>query len=164
MLVHSPPIRSLLVRGHPDIYEAARHILEVRDHNPVGLEGMDDQRVTYMERKSLNTNKLALLPEGAGWLLVELGGETKDEANQKAHGLMDALRQQEHPPSMKLYDTAEEEDQVWLIRESGLAATALVPGMKDTWPGWEESAVAPEHVFGGALVWGLRQVRKSLCQ
>jgi FAD/FMN-containing dehydrogenase/Fe-S oxidoreductase len=145
-LVHSPPLRSLLVLGYPDVYEAAAHILEVRAHEPVGLEGMDDQLVTYMERKGLNTSKLGLLPEGAGWLLVEFGGDTKDEANQKAHRLMDELRQQEHPPSMKLYDRAEEEDQVWLIRESGLAATAFVPGMKDTWPGWEDSAVAPERV------------------
>src|SRR5581483_6162894 len=36
--------------------------------------------------------------------------------------------------------------QVWEAREAGLGATAFVPGQRDTWPGWEDSAVAPEKV------------------
>ena len=29
-----------------------------------------------------------------------------------------------------------------------LGATAFVPGERDTWPGWEDSAVAPEKLGG----------------
>ena len=29
-----------------------------------------------------------MLPDGGGWLLVEFGGETKDEADAKARALM----------------------------------------------------------------------------
>ena len=32
------------------------------------------------------------------------------------------------------------------MRESGLGATARVPAMPDTWPGWEDSAVAPDRL------------------
>jgi FAD/FMN-containing dehydrogenase len=35
---------------------------------------------------------------------------------------------------------------LWEIPESGLGATAFVPGEPDTWPGWEDSAVPPEKV------------------
>ncbi len=37
---------------------------------------------------------------------------------------------------------------LWEVRESGLGATAFVPGEPDTWPGWEDSAVAPEKLGG----------------
>jgi len=42
-LVWSPPARSLLVLGYPDVYSAGDHILEVLEAKPVGLEGMDDR-------------------------------------------------------------------------------------------------------------------------
>ena len=47
---------------------------------------------------------------------------------------------------MKLYDNKEHEHQIWEVRESSLGATAFVPGERDTWPGWEDSAVAPEKL------------------
>ena len=47
---------------------------------------------------------------------------------------------------MKLYDDPDEEHLVWEIRESGLGATAWVPGEPVTWEGWEDSAVAPDKV------------------
>ncbi len=47
---------------------------------------------------------------------------------------------------MKLYDNREEEHEIWKVRESGLGATARVPGQQDTWEGWEDSAVPPEKL------------------
>ena len=47
---------------------------------------------------------------------------------------------------MKLYDDPDEEHLVWEIRESGLGATAWVPGEHVTWEGWEDSAVPPDKV------------------
>ncbi len=43
------------------------------------------------------------------------------------------------------------------MRRSGLGATALVPGAKDTWEGWEDSAVPPEKLGNY-----LRDLRKLL--
>lgn len=145
-LVHSPPVRSLLVLGYVDIYHAAEHIMDVLAHKPVGLEGIDDRLVDYMGRKGLNAKQLKLLPEGSGWLLVEFGGDTEEEADDRARALMDQLKRGDDPPTMKLFEDPHEEEMVWLIRESGLAATAFVPGMDDAWPGWEDSAVPPDKV------------------
>jgi Fe-S oxidoreductase len=61
---------------------------------------------------------------------------------------MAALRQRPHAPSMKLFDNASEEEEIWKIRESGLGATAHVSQAHPTWPGWEDSAVPPEQVGG----------------
>ena len=60
--------------------------------------------------------------------------------------MMDALKGRENAPSMKLFDDRAQEQMVWKVRESGLGATARVPGEPDTWEGWEDSSVAPEKL------------------
>jgi FAD/FMN-containing dehydrogenase/Fe-S oxidoreductase len=156
-LVHSPPVRSLLVLGFPDVCTAGDHIMEVLAHQPIGLEGRDEVLVEDMKKKGLHPTDLQLLPDGGGWLLVEFGGESKQEADERARGLMEALKRQKQPPSMKLYDDPAQEKTIWDIRRSGLGATARVPGARDTWEGWEDSAGPPEKVGGY-----LRDLRKLL--
>ncbi|HEU5013316.1 MAG TPA: FAD-binding and (Fe-S)-binding domain-containing protein [Roseiflexaceae bacterium] len=142
-LIHNPPARSLLVLGYPDAYTAADHVPEIMKHEPVGLEGFDDKLVRAMQEEDLRTKDVALLPPGGGWLLVEFGGDSKQESDDKARKLMAALKQQDNPPSMKLFDDADEEHKIWEVREAALGATAHVPGKPLTWPGWEDAAVPP---------------------
>jgi FAD/FMN-containing dehydrogenase len=145
-LVYSPPARSLLVLGYPDVYTAGDHVPEIMAHQPVGLEGIDDLLIVYMKKSGLHPEDIQLVPEGGGWLLVEFGGETKEEADERAHKLMEDLKKSSGAPSMRLYDKVEEETKIWEIRKSGLGATAFVPEMNDTWPGWEDSAVPPDRL------------------
>ncbi len=145
-LVHSPRARVLLVLGYPSIFEAADHIPEIRESRPIGLEGIDDVLVDDMKRKKLHPERVRLLPEGRGWLLVELGGDTREDAESQARALMSRLERSPLAPSMKLFDDPREAEIVWKVRESGLGATARVPGLPDTWEGWEDSAVAPEKL------------------
>ena len=145
-LVPNPPERSLLVLGYPDIFTAGDHVPEVMEAKPIGCEALDDMLIDDMRIKGIELKDLHLLPQGKGWLLVEFGGQTKQESDAAARRLMDALRRQKDPPSMKLFDDEKEEKTVWEIRESGLGATAWVPGQHVTWEGWEDSAVAPEKV------------------
>ncbi len=145
-LVPNPPQRALLVLGYPDVFQSGDHIREVVAHGPIACEGIDHRLTEFMHKKGLRVRDLTLLPEGGGWLLVEFGGETREEAEQKAHALMDDLKKGGHPPSMKLYDDPAQEKMLWEVRESGLGATAFIPGEPDTWPGWEDSAVPPDRV------------------
>ena len=145
-LIYSPPVRNLLVLGYSDSYSAADHVPEVMAHKPTGLEGFDNGLVDDMRRKGLHIKYAKLLPEGRGWLLVEFGGETEQEANEKARGLMEELKKKNDAPSMRLFDNAEGAEKIWQIRESALAATAFVPGKKSTWTGWEDSAVPPDKL------------------
>ena len=142
-LVDSPPCRNLLVLGYPDVYAAGEHVGEVMGHGPIGCEGIDDGLVNDMQAKGMHPGAAHFLPDGRGWLLVEFGGDTRDEADGKARALMAALRRSTDPPTMKLYDDPEQVRLVWEIRESGLGATAFVPGARATWPGWEDAAVPP---------------------
>ncbi|HYY25253.1 MAG TPA: FAD-binding and (Fe-S)-binding domain-containing protein, partial [Candidatus Udaeobacter sp.] len=158
-LVPSPPVRSLLVLGYPDVYTAGDHIMEVLAHKPIALEGLDDNLVDDMKKKRLHPEDIKLLPDGRGWLLAEFGAENKREADDQARALMHALKKKANPPSMKLFDDPHEERTIWLVRRSGLGATARVPGAKDTWEGWEDSAVPPEKLGGY-----LRDLRKLFNQ
>jgi FAD/FMN-containing dehydrogenase/Fe-S oxidoreductase len=156
-LVYSPPARTLTVLGYEDIFSAADDVPRLLEFEPIGLEGVDDRLVQDMRAKGLNTNNLTLLPDGKGWLLVEFGGETKEEADAKANRMFDALKKSHLEPSMKLYDNKDDEHKVWKIRESGLGATAFVPGRPRTWEGWEDSAVDPKHLGNY-----LRELRKLM--
>src|SRR5256712_9351180 len=60
--------------------------------------------------------------------------------------MIDALSKSPGAPSHKLYDDKKQEKMIWAIRESGLGATAFVPGKPRTWEGWEDSAVDPKHL------------------
>ncbi|BDG04484.1 FAD-binding and (Fe-S)-binding domain-containing protein [Anaeromyxobacter oryzae] len=145
-LVESPPGRALVVLGYPDIYAAADHVPEVRRFGPIGLEAMDEMLVEDMKRKHLHEERLHLLPGGKGWLLVEFGGADRDDAVANARKAMDGLGRGSGAPQMKLYEDRDEERVVWKIREAGLGASARVPGERDTWEGWEDSAVPPDKV------------------
>jgi FAD/FMN-containing dehydrogenase/Fe-S oxidoreductase len=145
-LIWSPPARSLLVLGYPDVYQAADHIMEVMAHKPTGLEGIDDQLVKDMKKLKIHPEDVVLLPPGGGWLLVEFGAETREESDAQAHELMNELARHKSAPQMKLFDNRKEEKMLWKVRESGLGATAHVPEAADTWEGWEDSAVPPEQV------------------
>jgi FAD/FMN-containing dehydrogenase/Fe-S oxidoreductase len=145
-LVYSPPARSLLVCAYEDVFHAADHVPAILEHGPIGLEGLDDVLVDDLRTLGMHAEDLRLLPDGKGWLLVEFGGETTDEADESARACRDALRKEKDAPEVELYDRHPNEAKLWDIRESGLGATAFIPGEDDHWEGWEDAAVPPDRL------------------
>ena len=138
--------RTLVVLGYPDIATAADAVPRILPHHPTALEGVDHKLIHDEQVKQMNSAALEELPEGSGYLLVQFGGATKDETDASANALLDDLAGTEHEPDAHLFDDPEREDELWLVRESGLGATAHQPGRPDTWPGWEDSAVHPDRL------------------
>ncbi|WP_439883301.1 FAD-binding and (Fe-S)-binding domain-containing protein [Pontibacter sp. MBLB2868] len=155
-LIHNPNNRALLVLGYPDMPTAGHHAPEIMKHKPIALEGMDEQLITYMRERGLDIDDLSLLPDGHGWLMAEFGGDTQEDADNRAKEVMDYLKKQEDPPTMSFFDKKEQEHKLWEVREAGLGATAFVSFMDDTWPGWEDSSVPPEKV--GDYLIGLKKL------
>lgn len=145
-LVHSPPCRTLVVFGFADIFEAADHVPFCNSHCPIALEGIDSSMFDYMHDKGMSTSGRAMFPDGKAWLVVEFGGESRKESDDHAQQLIAAFRAKAHIPTAKLFDDPAEERLLWEIRESGLGATSKIPHDPDFYPGWEDSAVAPEDV------------------
>ncbi len=145
-LIHSPSARALVVLGYPDIYSGCDQIPEILKYQPIGLEGFDDGLLNDIKRKGMHSEHIALFPKGRGWLMVEFGADHKEEALKQAHAFMQKMQEQKPTPEVKLFEDSAQAQPIWAVRESALGATALVPGEKPTWPGWEDSAVPPDQL------------------
>ncbi|HYK50963.1 MAG TPA: FAD-linked oxidase C-terminal domain-containing protein, partial [Terriglobales bacterium] len=143
-LVHSPPERVLVVLSYDDIYLAADQTQAILPFGNIALEGLDHSMIDDMRRKNLQLSNAAYLPEGGAWLLVEFGGETKEEAQAKARALMQA--QAPHTVAQQFYLDRATQYRVWSIREAGASARNAVPGKPESWPGWEDAAVDPSRL------------------
>src|SRR5512146_997920 len=145
-LVPARAQRVVLLFGYKDIYAAADHVPEIlANSQPIALEGMDHLLIKNLEKKGGPHRRFVkLLPEGSGWLMLEFGADSKQEAEDQARELLDKVRGKGDIRSAKLYTDEKQREEVWELRESGLGATAFVPGEPITWEGWEDSAVAPD--------------------
>jgi FAD/FMN-containing dehydrogenase/Fe-S oxidoreductase len=146
-LIDAKAERVILMIGYPDVYEAADQVPEIDKFGPTAFEGIDYRLYENIEKKGGPHRKfLGMLPEGKGWLMVEFGADKKQDAVDLAHQAMESLKKP--AAHMRLFTESEDMEHIWAVRESGLGATAFVPGEPDTWPGWEDSAVAPEKLGG----------------
>jgi FAD/FMN-containing dehydrogenase/Fe-S oxidoreductase len=155
-LIDVPRARALLVLGFADIFKAADAVMDVLEAHPIGLEAIDDVLVGNLRRKSKLPRELSLLPDGQAWLLVEFGADTSGDAEYAATALSRRLAGRRGVQSTAVFADPHDIEMVWLVRESGLGATAFVPGKAATWEGWEDAAVAPEHL--GAYLRDFRQL------
>ena len=149
-LVPAPKARSVVMLGFKDIFSGVDCAMEVLKFKPIACEGIDELLFEYVKKKGDQSASLAVLPQGPAFLLVEFGGESKDDCDDQARRMMDGVRGlgDRAPVDMKLYDDPVQEEMIWKVREGGLGSTAWIPGQRDTWPGWEDSAVPVEAVPG----------------
>jgi FAD/FMN-containing dehydrogenase/Fe-S oxidoreductase len=144
-LTASPPFRVLTVLGFTDSFLAADAVPLALEHKPIGLEGFDHMLVDFMRRKGLALKELDKLPPGIGFLLVEIGAWSAEEARAKAEKLARECQRWCNPPVAHIC-TPEEAASVWYVRESALGAVVFVPNEPDRWEGWEDAAVPPEKL------------------
>jgi FAD/FMN-containing dehydrogenase/Fe-S oxidoreductase len=147
-VVDIPRCRSLVVLGYPDIAGAGDLVPLVVKHDPLAVEGLDDTLISLEREEHLAGEALDKLPEGAGWLMIQFGGDTKEEAEARAQALIaDAQSAGDHPrPHVAYLEDPAVEDKLWNVREAGLGATAYPPGKHETHEGWEDAAVPPDRL------------------
>jgi FAD/FMN-containing dehydrogenase len=149
-LIENPDKRCVLVLAFRDVYEAGDAVPLVNAHDPIAVEGIDDQLLHDMNVKHFHTNDEWLLPSGkgqaGGWLMVEFGtAGNREQAIADARACEAALLSRGAIDSRLLVDEKQQKE-LWEVRESGLGATAKVPNAPPFHPGWEDSAVPPERV------------------
>jgi len=118
----------------------------VLEFKPIGLEGMDDRLVRDIRHIGVPDESLRQLPDGGGWLLVEFGGDSREEADAAARRMVDGLKRGGNAPASRIFDDRAHEQQIWRTREAGLGATAHVTSEHPTWEGWEDSSVPPDRL------------------
>ncbi|MFN2614937.1 MAG: FAD-binding and (Fe-S)-binding domain-containing protein [Actinomycetota bacterium] len=147
MLIDLPKKRALMVVGYEDIYSCGDHLMEILDARPIACEALDHTLYSYMRGLRKHLQEIEMLPPGRAWLLVEFGGETQEEADEKARALQRRLeRDRRRPEGVEIIDKLDQEKKLWETREGGLSAEAFPPNERDHFNGWEDSAVAPERI------------------
>lgn len=133
-----------VVLGFDDVFTAADQVGWLLEHHPQALEGFDHRLPEFAREKNLPG--VRFLPDGAAFLLMELGAESAIAARDAAEKVRaETSRTRECRGVAILLDPVEQRA-VWGIRESGLGAGAFIPGYPRTWPGAEDCAVPPARL------------------
>ena len=138
-LVASPRERVLVALGFRDIFAAGDAVPRLLAAGPIACEGLDQNIIGGLRERRLALDDIALLPPGAGWLMLEFGGATREEARARALPVLASF------PGVLIEDR-ERIARLWRIRETGASATALGLAGRDALVGWEDAAVDPLRI------------------
>ncbi|MEV4862827.1 FAD-binding and (Fe-S)-binding domain-containing protein [Streptomyces ossamyceticus] len=155
-LVATAQASTLLTLGYDDVVDAAEDVPEILRWNPTAVEGMDEAIVATM-RARRGPDSVTGLPEGRAWLYVELDGDDQATVDARAAELLDALNAHGRTTGGRVVRSPQERRSLWRVREDGAGLAARLVDGGESWPGWEDAAVAPEN-----LAAYLRDFRKLL--
>ncbi len=140
-LVPMPSKPTLVVLAYEDMPAAADDVPALLPLGPLAIEGLD-ARLVDVVRHHKGDAAVPPLPPGAGWLMVEVGGETPEEALANAEAVVAASAS----PATAIYPAGPEATSMWQIRADGAGLAGRTPAGEQAWPGWEDSAVPPEKL------------------
>jgi Fe-S oxidoreductase len=143
--VATAPASALLTLGYDDVVDAAEDVPEILRWSPTAVEGMDEAIVATM-RARRGPDSVSGLPEGRAWLYVELDGDDEATVTTRAGELLDALKAQGRMTDGRVVDSAAERRSLWRVREDGAGLAARLVDGGESWPGWEDAAVAPDNL------------------
>ncbi|KHS54306.1 D-lactate dehydrogenase (cytochrome) [Brevibacterium linens] len=139
-LVKNPSFTSAVVLGYADMVAAAHDAPLLKDFPVAACEGLDSRMLDrVIETKGAEA--VPSLPEGAGWLVVELTGEDEAELESETQRL---IAESKSLDSAVLDAKAAAE--VWAIRADGAGLVSRTPDGRDAHAGWEDSAVPVDHL------------------
>ncbi|RBY90433.1 FAD-binding oxidoreductase [Blastococcus sp. TBT05-19] len=139
-LVTDAPVRGLVVLGYPSMAEAADATPALLPHEPTAVEGLDERIVQRL--RDVPAAVVPDLPRGAGWLIVELTGESVAEVEAKARGV---LADAGAVDSLVVTDPAHAAA-IWRIREDGAGLANRTSDGHPAHAGWEDAAVPVEQL------------------
>ncbi|QYH35755.1 FAD-binding and (Fe-S)-binding domain-containing protein [Salinibacterium sp. M195] len=140
-LVAEPQHPLLVALGYPDMATAADAVPALLPHHPSAIEGLDARIVDAVSRQR-GASAVAALPQGAGWLLVEVTGADPAETLQRAK----RLAADSAAIEARVITDAVAAKQLWRIREDGAGLAGRTSSGKQAWPGFEDAAVPPERL------------------
>ncbi|WP_407938734.1 FAD-binding and (Fe-S)-binding domain-containing protein [Occultella glacieicola] len=140
-LVPIPSSPMLVALGYPDMPSAADAVPTMLAHAPLAIEGLDAKLVDVV-RAHHGPDSVPDLPPGAGWLLVEVGGETQEAALASAR----AIVADSGTEATRIMPPGPDATAMWKIRADGAGLAGRTGSGAQAWPGWEDAAVPPERL------------------
>ena len=144
-LVPKPGTTALLCLGYRDTVESARDVMTILAAKPSAIEGLDASIVDIMRHRR-GAASVDSLPEGKAFLMVEFPGDTIEDATRDCENLLEKLRADGRVVDHTLVTEPSERAKLWRVREDGAGLSSRRIDGVQTWPGWEDSAVAPERL------------------
>lgn len=144
-LVPKAPSALLLCLGYADVVDAARDVVTILEFSPAAVEGMDQAIVDTM-RARRGADSLAGLPSGNAFLYVDLDGDVPEQVAADAATLLERLRTNGRMREGRAVPDPIERAALWRVREDGAGLSFRPASGGESWPGWEDSAVAPENL------------------
>ncbi|MBB5643211.1 FAD-binding and (Fe-S)-binding domain-containing protein [Cryobacterium roopkundense] len=144
-LVPTPGAALLLSLGYDDVVDAAKDIMTILEFSPAAVEGIDEAIVDTMRHRR-GPDSVVGLPTGRAWLYVDLDGDNLAEVTATAERLLVRLRENGRLVDGRVVPNLEERASLWRVREDGAGLSARLHTGGESWPGWEDSAVAPENL------------------
>jgi FAD/FMN-containing dehydrogenase/Fe-S oxidoreductase len=144
-LVATAPASALLALGYDDVVDAAEDVPEILTWSPTAVEGMDEAIVATM-RARRGPDSVTGLPDGRAWLYVELDGADEAEVATRAADLLHALKTAGRMRDGTVVEGDGQRRSLWRVREDGAGLAARLVDGGESWPGWEDAAVAPENL------------------
>ncbi|MFD2759297.1 FAD-binding and (Fe-S)-binding domain-containing protein [Gulosibacter faecalis] len=144
-LVPRPQATAMLCAGYGSTADSARDVMTILEYAPSALEGLD-ARIVEIMRARRGPESVELLPAGEAYLLIEIPGDTAEEAERACEVLRTRLTDTGHARAAVIVTDAAERGKLWRIREDGAGLSSRQLDDTQTWPGWEDSAVAPERL------------------
>ncbi|TQM29657.1 FAD-binding and (Fe-S)-binding domain-containing protein [Nocardia bhagyanarayanae] len=138
-LVELPRATVLTVLGYPDIATAADDCAAVMACAPIAVEGIDARLVDVVRT---HRGTVPELPRGDGWLFVETTGASPAEA----FAVAERLCRTTHALDARIVTDTAAVAALWRIRADGAGLAGRTTDGSPAWPGWEDSAVPPEHL------------------
>ena len=117
--------------------------MEILASNPTALEGIDHLLFQLREAEGRQERRPRIVAAGQGLPHGRVRRRQQGGQRRPARRCMEALKKQPRPSHHEVDRRPEAGGNDLEGREGGLGSTAWVPGMPDTWPGWEDSAVPP---------------------
>lgn len=142
-LVRKPRTAALLCLGYEDTIESARDVMTILAAKPTAIEGLDVSIVDIMRHRR-GAESVDSLPQGNAYLMVEFSADTLQQALADCDHLLGTLRAEGRVLDYSIVTDPLERAKLWRVREDGAGLSARRIDGVQTWPGWEDSAVAPE--------------------
>ncbi|WP_291381566.1 FAD-binding and (Fe-S)-binding domain-containing protein, partial [Demequina sp.] len=140
-LVDVPKASLMGVFAYTDMASAADAVVPMLAHKPQAVEGLDARLVERVAGAKGNQG-VPDLPDGAGWLFVEMGADTADEVE----AAMAALAADSGTGTYRIVRDPVEAARLWAIRADGAGLSGRSSDGAECWPGWEDAAVPPANL------------------
>ena len=139
-LVRDAPVRATIALGYPTMADGADDIPTLLNFQPTAAEGLD-ARIIDVVRRLKGDAAVPTLPDGEGYVIVELVGDDPNEVDARAEAL---LRASQTIDGYVVRDPATAQA-IWRLR-SDAAGYAGVSLAAPAYPSWEDAAVPPTRL------------------